>query len=171
MVSPVLFSSATDNHATPRGLIRFLESAGVRFDLDVCAESDNAVCSNYFDKQRDGLAQRWEGVCWHNPPYGEPEQPCPETCTKKKCVKRGWCTDVYIPGIIDWMGKAFASYREGAIVYCLVPSRTDTEWWHTYVEPFRRGWEKGYLHFFQGRLKFGNASNSAPFPSCVGCYG
>ena len=43
---------------------------------------------------------------------------------------------------------------------CLVPSRTDTEWWHRYAM-------KGEVRFVRGRLKFGDAKHSAPFPSAV----
>ena len=34
------------------------------------------------------------------------------------------------------------------------------EWWHSYCA-------KGEVHFLKGRLKFGKATNSAPFPSAV----
>jgi phage N-6-adenine-methyltransferase len=59
-----------------------------------------------------------------------------------------------------WMKKAFDSSNEGVTVVCLVPARTDTKWWHAYAV-------KGDVTFLQGRLKFGNASASAPFPSAV----
>jgi site-specific DNA-methyltransferase (adenine-specific) len=45
-------------------------------------------------------------------------------------------------------------------VVCLVPARTDTAWWHDYAM-------KGQIRFLRGRLKFGGAANSAPFPSAV----
>jgi hypothetical protein len=56
-----------------------------------------------------------------------------------------------------WMKKASES---DATVVCLVPARTDTKWWHDYAM-------KGEITFIRGRLKFGNAVNSAPFPSAV----
>lgn len=81
-------------------------------------------------------------------------------CKKKKCVFRGHHTDVYVPGISDFMRKAYLSSLEGATVVCLVPSRTDTAWWHEYAM-------KGRVTFIRGRLKFGAAKNSAPFPSAL----
>lgn len=48
----------------------------------------------------------------------------------------------------------------GATVVCLVPARTDTAWWHDYSM-------RGDITFIRGRLKFGDAKNSAPFPSAV----
>ena len=51
----------------------------------------------------------------------------------------------------------------GATVVCLVPSRTDTKWWHDYAM-------KGKIEFIKGRLKFGNAKNNAAFPSSLIIY-
>ncbi len=62
--------------------------------------------------------------------------------------------------IKDWMKKAYESSMYGATVVCLVPARTDTHWWHNYAM-------KGEIRLLRGRLKFGNAKNSAPFPSAV----
>ena len=62
--------------------------------------------------------------------------------------------------IKDWMKKAYESSLHGATVVCLVPARTDTHWWHNYAM-------KGEIRLLRGRLKFGNAKNSAPFPSAV----
>lgn len=59
-----------------------------------------------------------------------------------------------------WMHKAYAAAQQGATVVCLVPARTDTAWWHRYAM-------KGEIRLLRGRLKFGDAQNSAPFPSAV----
>jgi len=62
--------------------------------------------------------------------------------------------------IAAFMRKAYEESLNGATVVCLVPSRTDTEWWHRYAT-------RGQAIFLRGRLKFGGASTSAPFPSAV----
>ena len=62
--------------------------------------------------------------------------------------------------IKQWMKKAYESSLAGATVVCLVPARTDTNWWHDYAM-------KGDIEFIKGRLKFGGSKNSAPFPSAV----
>ena len=54
-------------------------------------------------------------------------------------------------------------WQKGATVVCLVPSRTDTAWWHDYAM-------QGEITFLRGRLKFGDAKNSAPFPSAIVVY-
>lgn len=155
----VLFSSATDLWATPQAFFDEYDRQ-FGFELDVCATDENAKCARYFTKADDGLAQRWAGVCWMNPPYGEPEQPCRPNCRKKRCEKRGHCNPSYVPGIVDWMRKAYESSLEGATVVCLVPARTCTHWWHDYAM-------KGEIVFVRGRLKFGGSKDSAPFPSAI----
>ena len=63
-----------------------------------------------------------------------------------------------------WMRKAYESAQAGATVVCLVPARTDTRWWHAYAV-------HGKIIYFKGRLKFGSATSSAPFPSALVIFG
>lgn len=107
MNNELMFSSATDNWATPRDFFDKL-NAVFKFQTDVCASYENTKCSHFYDKEADGLTQEWSGSCWMNPPYGR--------------------------GIGDWMKKAYESARtNGATVVCLVPARTDTRWWQNYA--------------------------------------
>lgn len=71
-----------------------------------------------------------------------------------------WMNPPYGEVIGQWMEKAYLSAEAGATVVCLVPARTDTAWWHDYAM-------RGEVRFLRGRLKFGAAENSAPFPSAV----
>jgi phage N-6-adenine-methyltransferase len=132
-MSNVHFSSATDLHATPQAFFDRLNAIH-RFTLDVCALSENAKCEHFYTPCQDGLKQKWEGVVWMNPPYGRT--------------------------IGQWIKKAYESSLSGAKVVCLVPSRTDTAWWHDYAM-------KGQIEFIRGRLKFGDSKNSALFPSAI----
>jgi len=135
----VHFSSKTDLHATPQDFFDTLDEE-FKFGTDVCALPDNAKCESFFTPEQDGLKQAWKGVCWMNPPYGRE--------------------------IGQWMKKAYESMRDnGATVVCLVPSRTDTRWFHDYVQPYAKE-----IRFIKGRLKFWDAKNSAPFPSMVVVY-
>jgi phage N-6-adenine methyltransferase len=129
----VHFSSKTDLWATPQVFFDELDNE-FHFETDVCALPENAKCKRYFTPQQDGLSQEWDGVCWMNPPYGR--------------------------DISKWMKKAYESSLHGATVVCLVPSRTDTKWFHDFAM-------KGEIRFVKGRLKFGGCKNSAPFPSAV----
>lgn len=71
-----------------------------------------------------------------------------------------WCNPPYGREIGKWVEKAAKS---SATVVMLLPARTDTKWFHQWVLPYAE------IRFVQGRLKFGKAKNSAPFPSmtCV----
>ena len=66
--------------------------------------------------------------------------------------------------ISKWMKKAWKESKKGTLVVCLIPSRTDTKWWHEYAQ-------RGDVKFIRGRLKFGNSKNSAPFPSAIVVFG
>lgn len=105
------------------------------FDLDVCARPENAKCQRYFTPEQDGLSQEWRGTCWMNPPYGRE--------------------------IGKWVKKAYETALRGGCVVCLLPSRTDTAWFHNYCMKSKD------IRFIRGRLKFGGVKNSAPFPSVV----
>jgi len=71
-----------------------------------------------------------------------------------------WMNPPYGREIFRWMEKANEAANEGATVVCLVPARTDTKWWHEFAIQHE-------VRFIRGRLKFGDAKNSAPFPSAV----
>ncbi len=70
MLTSGLTSSNTDQWATPQYLFDILDRE-FHFTLDVCADETNHKCERYFTKEQDGLLQKWEGVCWMNPPYGK----------------------------------------------------------------------------------------------------
>jgi phage N-6-adenine-methyltransferase len=130
----VHFSSKTDLWETPQKLFDTVNEE-FHFTLDVCATPENAKCARFFTKADNGLAQDWGSeICWMNPPYGKE--------------------------IPFWMKKAYRASQTGATVVCLIPSRTDTRWFHDYAM-------KGEVRFIKGRLKFGQAKSSAPFPSAL----
>lgn len=75
-----------------------------------------------------------------------------------------WMNPPYGREIGRWVAKAYRQSLKGATVVCLLPARTDTAWWHDYVIPAAK------VTFIRGRLKFGTATNSAPFPSAVAVF-
>ena len=136
----VHFSSRKDDWGTPQSLFDELSQRFQGFDRDVCASDHNAKCKNYWTKEDDALSKTWTGYCWMNPPYGRQ--------------------------IGHWVKKAYESAESGeATVVCLLPSRTDTKWWHEYVMKADTLW------FIKGRLKCEGALNSAPFPSVIAVFG
>jgi site-specific DNA-methyltransferase (adenine-specific) len=72
--------------------------------------------------------------------------------------RRVFCNPPYGPGIKKWLERGL----EAEVAVFLLPARTDTRWFHEVVLPKARE-----IRFIRGRLKFGMAKNSAPFPSMV----
>jgi phage N-6-adenine-methyltransferase len=74
---------------------------------------------------------------------------------------RIWCNPPYGRQVGAWMRKAWEAAQSTAqLVVCLVPARTDTAWWHQYAM-------RGEIEFLPGRLRFGEATSGAPFPSAI----
>ena len=73
----------------------------------------------------DGLNREWGSRTYMNPPYGR------ETG--------------------KWLQKAYVEATMGKIIVCLIPSRTDTQWWHEYVM------KASEIRFLRGRLKLGHS--------------
>lgn len=134
-----MFSSKTDQWATPQDFFDEL-NLEFHFTLDPCADKDNHKCKKYFTKEDDGLQQDWGGeTVFCNPPYGR-----------------------NLTG--QWVKKASEEINKpGTTVVLLLPSRTDTKWFHDYL--YKK--DNVELRFVKGRLKFGDGKNSAPFGSLV----
>lgn len=75
--------------------------------------------------------------------------------------KRVFCNPPYGAGMEKWLQRGL----EAAVAVFLIPARTDTRWFHDWVLPFAKE-----IRFIKGRLKFGDATNSAPFPSMLVIY-
>jgi phage N-6-adenine-methyltransferase len=106
-----------------------------QFTLDPCANEANAKCARFFTKEANGLLEDWHGRVFMNPPYGRE--------------------------IKSWVRRAYEESRTNAeVVVCLLPSRTDTAWWHDYCM-------KGEITFIRGRLYFGDGKGRSPFPSAI----
>jgi site-specific DNA-methyltransferase (adenine-specific) len=73
-----------------------------------------------------------------------------------------WMNPPYGRDIKKWIKKAYEESKLGAKVVCLIPARTDTTYWHNFIFPYA-----SEIRFIKGRLKFGNSTNSAPFPSAL----
>jgi len=82
----------------------------------------------------NGLEIEWGKSSFVNPPYSD---------------------------IKNWCKKAYNEHLKGKTVVMLIPSRTDTIYWHEYIMKAKE------IRFIKGRLKFGGAKNSAPFPSAI----
>lgn len=132
-------SSATPEWGTPQDLYDRLDAI-YNFMLDPCASHQNHKAPAYYTKEEDGLTKPWDVPTFMNPPYGR--------------------------GIFPWIKKAaWESQIHSSVVVCLVPARTDTQWFQYCFRNAR------CITFLPGRLKFvmpdGKSSDSAPFPTAL----
>lgn len=152
----VMFGKASDEWETPQDFFDALD-AEFGFALDVAATRANTKCAGYLGfhgLEPDALAADWRHAV-HRVEDGTRRHACWMNCPYSHCRA--------------FIAKAAQEARKGCTVVCLVPSRTDTRWWHSDVwdastHACRPGVE---VRFIKGRLKFGNSENSAPFPSVV----
>lgn len=112
---------------------------GVRFELDVAASADNALCPRFFDgtlPERDGLVAHWDArEVWCNPPYKD---------------------------ITPWVEKAvYESLQRRTSSVLLLPARLETNWYRS-IAPL--AWTK----IITPRLPFeGGSGNSPPHGSML----
>ena len=97
----------SDEWTTPQYLYDELDSE-FHFNLDPCSTDENCKCERHYTREDDGLKHSWGGCSvFCNPPYSD---------------------------IATWVEKC---YREGTkdntIVVLLIPSRTDTRYFHDFI--------------------------------------
>lgn len=89
--------------------------------------------------QFDGLKISWKKRNFVNPPYGNQ--------------------------ISNWIKKGFEEWQKGKLIVFLIPSRTDTKYWHDYLMKATE------IRFIRGRIKFEHPRTKkitpAPFPSAI----
>lgn len=144
-MNAVHYSSNKDEWETPSEIFNPLD-AEFDFDIDVCASADNRKCQIYYDASQDGLSRPWASlnykVSWCNPPYSN---------------------------LKEWIAKNAEEAKKGMTCVMLIPSRTDTKAWHTYIYDAKR-WRFSpgvEVRFLPGRVRFVGGEHCAPFPSCI----
>lgn len=140
-----MFSSDKNFWETPKKFYDKLNKI-YSFTLDPCASHNNHKCVKYFTEEENGLKQDWSGnVVFVNPPYDQ------NKLWIQKCYEEG--------------------KKPNTKVVLLIPSRTDTKYWHEYCMKAQQ------IFFIKGRLFFEidgkpildkkGRPMPAPFPSAV----
>ena len=128
-----------DHWETPPDIFReFCREHGLNPVLDVCATEQNTKCPSWYN--RTGLAYMWAHDFFCNPPYSQ---------------------------VAKWVARGVNMVRWWKVTgLFLTFSKTDTKWWHKYVE----GRPNVEVHFIKGRVRFWAngrpGKNCAPYPSC-----
>lgn len=75
--------------------------------------------------------------------------------------ERVFCNPPYSE-IAKWTEKCFREgQKDNTLVVLLIPSRTDTKYFHNFI------YNRSEIRFVKGRLRFGNSTENAPFPSMI----
>lgn len=146
-----MFSSYNNAWCTPQPFFDELNKE-FNFTLDPCATPTSAKCKKFYTPTEDGLVQDWGGeTVFVNPPYG-------------RQIKK-------------WVKKCYEeSQKPNTSVVILMPSRTDTSYFHDYI------YSKAEVRFIRGRITFWDMDSEkfkqgdfsgmtpAPFPSMLVIY-
>jgi len=118
-----VMSSIHQDWATPQWFVDLVKKKfNTKLKLDVCCYPETSKCKKYFTEEDNALIQEWDKNFWMNPPYGR--------------------------SIPEWLEYAYnQSKKHNKIGVCLIPSRTDTQWFHDFAC-------KGKIVFMKGRLGF-----------------
>lgn len=123
--------SVRDEYGTPWDILNTAKQRYKIFpQLDVCTNLANKKCDAYYTIDDNSLTKKWNMDFFMNPPYSQVE---------------------------DFMRHAFFQHKINNVNgLILVYSKTDTDWWHSYVE------EKAEVHFIHHRLRFLNENGKIP---------
>lgn len=139
-------SSDRQDWATPQAFLDWLEEEhGWTPDLDAAAADETAKAPRWFTEEDNGLLQPWAGDVWLNPPFGN--------------------------ALPNWLDKCANEIERDEVnsIFCLIPARTDTKWFHEKVMPHAY-----IVYLIKGRFTFGHESSvkgaNAPFPNMLVLY-
>lgn len=136
--------TTNDEFGTPWQVYqRGVKLAGFTPYLDVCTNLFNKKCDSFYTISDDALTKQWTKDFYMNAPYSK----------VKQFLKYAW--------------EQHHTHHVNALI--LVYAKTDTRWWHEYVQG------KAEVHFIQGRIKFNDyygkpTPHPAPYPSCWVIY-
>lgn len=131
-------ASIKDDWETPQSLFDNLDKE-FHFTLDAAAFAGNNKCEDFFSPTRSAFTHEWYGRVFLNPPSSI--------------------------NMKTWLHRLYTQLKHVGLIVGLFASRTDTEWWHSYVMKY--AYE---VRLIKGRLRFewaGQAMPVLPFPSAI----
>lgn len=190
-LNPVLFASGDKNGsyewATPDDLFQKCAAEVQGYDLDLAASFLNTKCPRYIgptqfiyqeymrlcelEKSEDKLVRAQHAGA--STDFLE-RMGC-NTLTKPwhQMGEKGWLNPKYGRQVKQFVKKSWEECSKGFFVTLLLPARTDTEWFHSWIYPAYLG-KDGYcsatIEFIEGRVSYlldGEELDPAPFPSMI----
>jgi len=62
---------------------------------------------------------------------------------------------------MPWVKKAYEESLTGTTTVMLLPCRTETQWWHDYIEPYAE------IRWIRKKVKFEGQKDTAPFAVAI----
>jgi len=110
-----------------------------RLEIDVCASPENAKLDRYWTVEDNALTKEWVGNCWMNPPFSRQ--------------------------LNQWVKKAWQDSKKfGGTKVCLIPVRSNTQWWGAVVKDAE-------VRFIIGEVNFNDEERGLWLPMCVLIFG
>lgn len=123
--------NSNDSWETPRYFFEFLQKEmkkefgdSFEFTIDLASSKENALCKRYYTEEDNALEQNWKNeIGFLNPPFSKAK---------------------------EFIEKAYLeSQFENTIIVMIIPSRTDTAYWHDYImKSYKILFCKGRVDFF-----------------------
>lgn len=112
-----------DEYGTPQKVFdNACKEYKIKPKIDICASKINHVLKNYYTIKDNCFTKEIKKDFFMNPEYSQ---------------------------VANFMAFAFAQHRHNNVsALILTYAKTDTKWWHDYVEPFAE------VHFVKGRIQF-----------------
>lgn len=132
------FKSNSVEYSTPQVLFDLLNKQ-YKYTLDACASVENAKCTSFFTKEDNSLTKEWIGNVWMNPPFNR--------------------------DLSKFVLKMYQEYKNhGGIKSCLIPVRSNTNWWNKIIP-------EAECVFINGEVNFNEEKRGLWLPMCVLHFG
>lgn len=149
-------TSGAVNYFSPPHIVEVARQVMGGIDLDPasCREANEMIvkAERYYsdDPLRSGLLNPWNGRVWMNHPFRKTERACKKACTKRICVKRGYCIEEDILGNEYWINKLIWAYERGDVkqAFCLTFASL-SEGWFAPLLKYPIGFIYGRLNYYR----------------------
>lgn len=165
-------SAGSADWRTPERILEPVREFFGEIDLDPCASVRGGIGARKdLILPADGLATKWHGKVFVNPPFGTTWVKGTHCFTAKEYRERDLQSDDppkwRKQTVSQWVVKAYEhDGEEDAETILLLPAAVDTKWWQQLILP-----DAPAVCFIAGRLRFTGAPGPAPMATALVYFG